>query len=398
MQLQKIIRLALIVLAVGSLTIASAQPGPRGKRGPRGPQMDVEKLKTELQLTDQQVQQIEALTTEQRNQMKQLREAEFESPEARREAMKALQGDYRDGMADILTAEQQAKMKSLKEGQKAKKEKRAAQFNQQRKATRTEISSYREENVIPVLMEQRAKLESKISAEDKTLIAELRAQHAQRPKRLKKPSIEEQKAAKAEFEAKKEVRQAHKEQIKALLKTYETDIDALYEEIQPQVEEWKEEMKEIATENRPEGHQKRKQNNDLSEGKKKGKDGQKGRMGKRGERRGPALLSKAAFLLLDPNAPATTTTNTQQAVTEIKVFPNPTFNQNTLSYTVKEAGNLRIELHNESGRLIEVLFEGTKDAGEYQLDVDMSKLRNGVYYYTVMDQRGKQSHKVIVNK
>ncbi len=398
MQLQKIIRLALIVLAVGSLTIASAQPGPRGKRGPRGPQMDVEKLKTELQLTDQQVQQIEDLTTEQRTQMKQLRDTEFESPEARREAMKALQGDYRDGLADILTAEQQTKMKALQEGQRAKKQARAAQFKEKRKATRGDIKSYREENVIPVLQAQRAKLESKISAQDKALISELRAKHAQRPKRLDNPSIEEQKAAKAQFEANKEERQAHKEQIKALLKTYETDIDALYAEIEPQVEEWKSEMKEIAAENRPADAKKRQHKKDLGEGKKQGQGGRKARMGDRGDKRGRVLLSKAAFLLLDPNAPATSTPTMQQAVTEIKVFPNPTFNQNTLSYSVKEAGHLRIELHNESGRLIEVLFEGNKDAGEYQLDVDMSKLRNGVYYYTVMDQKGKQSHKVIVNK
>lgn len=398
MQLQKIIRLALIVLAVGSLTIASAQPGPRGKRGPRGPQMDVEKLKTELQLTDQQVQQIEDLTTEQRTQMKQLRDTEFESPEARREAMKALQGDYRDGLADILTAEQQTKMKALQEGQRAKKQARAAQFKEKRKATRGDIKSYREENVIPVLQAQRAKLESKISAQDKALISELRAKHAQRPKRLDNPSIEEQKAAKAQFEANKEERQAHKEQIKALLKTYETDIDALYAEIEPQVEEWKSEMKEIAAENRPADAKKRQHKKDLGEGKKQGQGGRKARMGDRGDKRGRVLLSKAAFLLLDPNTPATSTPTMQQAVTEIKVFPNPTFNQNTLSYSVKEAGHLRIELHNESGRLIEVLFEGNKDAGEYQLDVDMSKLRNGVYYYTVMDQKGKQSHKVIVNK
>jgi len=398
MQLQKIIRLALIVLAVGSLTIASAQPGPRGKRGPRGPQMDVEKLKTELQLTDQQVQQIEELTTEQRTQMKQLRDTEFESPEARREAMKALQGDYRDGLADILTAEQQTKMKALQEGQRAQKQERAAQFKEKRKATRDDIKSYREENVIPVLQAQRAKLEPKISAEDKALISELRAKHAQRPKRLENPSIEEQKAAKAQFEANKEERQAHKEQIKALLKTYETDIDALYAEIEPQVEEWKSEMKEIAAENRPADAKKRQHKKDLGEGKKQGQGGRKARMGDRGDKRGHVLLSKMSFLLLDPNAPATPTPTMQQAVTEIKVFPNPTFNQNTLSYSVKEAGHLRIELHNESGRLIEVLFEGNKDAGEYQLDVDMSKLRNGVYYYTVMDQKGKQSHKVIVNK
>lgn len=398
MQLQKIIRLALIVLAVGSLTIASAQPGPRGKRGPRGPQMDVEKLKTELQLTDQQVQQIEDLTTEQRSQMKQLRDTEFESPETRREAMKALQGDYRDGLADILTAEQQTKMKALQEGQRAKKQERAAQFKENRKATRDEIKSYREENVIPVLQAQRAKLETKISAEDKALISELRAKQSQRPKRLENPSIEEQKAAKAQFEARKEERQAYKEQMKALLKTYETDIEALYAEIEPQFEEWKSEMKEIAVENRPADAKKRQRNKDLEKGKKQGKGGRKARMGDRREKRDPALLSKAAFLLLDPNAPATSTPAMQQAVTEIKVFPNPTFNQNTLSYTVKEAGHLRIELHNESGRLMEVLFEGNKDAGEYQLDVDMSKLRNGVYYYTVMDQKGKQSHKVIVNK
>lgn len=376
------------------MTFASAQGGPRG---PHGKNLDTDKLKAELQLTDQQVEQIEALTSEQRTQMQALRDQEFENREDRRAAMKEIHTAYQNGLAEILNDEQEMKLKSIRQEARSRRQARAQEFGQQRKAARTEMGEYRTENIQPVILEQRAKLESKISAEDKALIADLRAQRPERPKRLENPSIEERNAAKAEFEARKEEMKAHREQVKALVETYESDIDALFAEIEPQIEEWKQNMKEIAEEHRPERREKRVEGESGRKGK-KGKAGKRGQRKHKGEKGERAMMSKAAFLLLDPNAPISEEAAAPQAITEIKVFPNPTFNQNTLSYTVKEAGHLRIELHNESGRLLEVLFDGSKDEGTYQLEVDMSKLRNGVYYYTVQDQGGLQSHKVVVNK
>ncbi len=376
------------------MTLASAQGGPRG---PRGKNLDTDKLKSELQLTDQQVEQIEALTSEQRTQMQALRDQEFENREDRRAAMKEIHTAYQNGLAEILNDEQEMKLKTMRQEARSQRQARAQEFGQERKAARSEMGEYRSENIQPVILEQRAKLEAKISAQDKALIATLRAQKPERPKRLERPSMEERKAAKEAFEARKEEREAHREQLKALVETYESDIDALFAEIQPQIEEWKNDMKEIAEEHRPERREKRTEGESARKGK-KGKAGKKGKRGRRGEKGEASMMSKGAFLLLDPNAPITEEAAAPQAITEIRVFPNPTFNQNTLSYTIKEAGHLRIELHNESGRLIEVLFDGSKDKGTYQLEVDMSKLRNGVYYYTVQDQGGLQSHKVVVNK
>lgn len=394
MKTQQIIKLSIFLLALCSITLASAQGGPRG---PRGKNLDAEKLKAELQLTDQQVEQIEALTSEQRSQMQALRDQEFENREDRRAAMKEIHTAYQNGLAEILNDEQELKLKAIRQEARSQRQARAQEFGKQRQAARSEMGAYRSENIQPVILEQRAKLESKISAEDKALIATLRAQKPERPKRLENPSMEERKAAKEDFEARKEEMKAHREQVKALVETYESDIDALFAEIQPQIEEWKQDMKEIAQEHRPEHREKRAEGEAGRKGK-KGKAGKRGKRKHRGERGEHAMMSKGAFLLLDPNSPMTNEAAAPQAITEIRVFPNPTFNQNTLSYTVKEAGHLRIELHNESGRLIEVLFDGSKEKGTYQLEVDMSKLRNGVYYYTVQDQAGLQSHKVIVNK
>ncbi len=391
MKTQQFIKLSIFLIAVCSMPLLSAQEGPRG---PRGKDLDTEKLKAELQLSEQQVEQIEALTSEQREQMQALREQEFENREDKRAAMKEIHTAYQNGLAEILNDEQEMKLKSIRQEARSRRKARAQEFGQQRKAARTEMGEYRMENIQPVILEQRAKLESKISAEDKALIAKLRAQKPERPKRLDNPTMEERNAAKKDYEARREEMKAHREQVKALIETYESDIDALFAEIQPQIEEWKQDMKEIAEEHRPERKEKRAEGESARKGK-KGKAGKRGKGKHKGER---AMLSKAAFLLLDPNAPMTEEEAMPQAITEIKVFPNPTFNQNTLSYTVKEAGHLRIELHNESGRLLEVLFDGSKDRGTYQLEVDMSKLRNGVYYYTVQDQGGLQSHKVVVNK
>ena len=394
MKTQKIIKLSIFLIALCSITALSAQRGPRG---PRGKVLDSDKLKTELNLSDDQVQQIEALTSTQRTQMQELRDQDFESPEDRRAAMKEIHTAYRNGLAEILTDEQESQLKAIQQEARTKRKARSKEFGEKRKAARKDIGAYRTENIHPVLLEQRAKLDAKISAEDKALIAELRAKQPERPKRLENPSIEERKAAKEAYEANKEERTAFKEQLKALVETYESEIDALYAEIEPQVEQWKKEMKELAQEHHSEGMKKRKHGESSGAGK-KGKAGKRGKRGQKGERGRAFLLPKGAFLLLDPNAPATQEEGLAQAITEIKVFPNPTFNQNTLSYTVKQAGHLRIELHNESGRLIEVLFDGSKETGSYQLDVDMSKLRNGVYYYTVQDQGGLQSQKVVVNK
>lgn len=397
MRTQKIIKLSLFIIAICSITIASAQPGPRGPRGPRGNMLDSDKLKTELNLTDAQVQQIESLTEEQRTQMQALREQDFESREARREAMKEIHTAYKNGLAEILNDEQEAQLKVIQQEARAKRKARAEEFGQKRKEARQDIGTYRTEHIKPVILEQRTKLETKISAEDKALLAELRAEKPERPKRLENPSMEERKAAKAAFEAGKAEREAFKAKLQALVETYASDIDELYAEIRPQVEEWKKEIGEIAQEHHPSEMKKRKDGESSGAGK-KAKDRKHRKRGQKGERSKSILLPKGAFLLLDPNAPISDAEVMPQSLTEIKVFPNPTFNQNTLSYEVKEPGHLRIELHNDNGRLLEVLFDGTREAGAYQLDVDMSKLRNGVYYYTVQDQNGVQSHKVIVNK
>ena len=161
-------------------------------------------------------------------------------------------------------------------------------------AFKKEIRDYMKQNVLPVLREQRAKLESDISATDKTQINTLRTE-------LKKNHAVVKAGNKKQKEAKKignDISQTEKEviwiaqgknkeligQAKELSKTYKDKIQTLFDEISDKQDKWENDLKAI--------HEK-KQEKRIANG--KGMGGKKGKI-KKIKRTRPAR-----FLLLDPN-------------------------------------------------------------------------------------------------
>ena len=125
---------------------------------------------------------------------------------------------------------------------------------------------------------------------------------------------------------------------------------------------------------------------------KKGKKGMRGKRGHKGQ-----AMKKGAFLLLDPNQAVND--SKLESLTQIKIYPNPSTNSNVLDYTVKEAGRIKIEIHDAQGRLVKVLLDADKAPGNYQVNTDLSELKNKVYYYVVSDKQGISTKKfIIVNK
>jgi len=62
-------------------------------------------------------------------------------------------------------------------------------------------------------------------------------------------------------------------------------------------------------------------------------------------------------------------------------YPNP-FNATTqFSYSLAEAGNVRLTIHNLRGQLVETVVDGHQEAGEHQVIWDASNLSSGVYFY-----------------
>ena len=367
-------------------------------RGGKRMGMDLERLKTQLELTDDQEAQLMAIEKKYEAKMQALLEVDMQDEEEAMDAMHALRKAKRAEVKEVFTEEQLATLKANKEAHKEKmKEMREA-----RKVAREEMKAYQKENIKPVMLEQRAKLDTKISEEDQATIATLRVEMKQRKARMEKKMDDFMKGEKADKTARGKrgkgkgkgahKNSEHRETIKALVEKYQNDIQSLLAEIEPQQKVWKAEMKAIHDKHMPEDP-------NMQDGMHRGrKYGPLHEMEGKGERH--KMRKMAHFLLLDPNNPEETVLpeQTQGALTEVRIFPNPATTQNTITYTVMTAGQVRIELHSEDGNSLKVIVDAYREAGEYTEQVDLSNLLDGAYYYSILDQQGITTKAVIVSR
>jgi len=70
------------------------------------------------------------------------------------------------------------------------------------------------------------------------------------------------------------------------------------------------------------------------------------------------------------------------ALTELySNYPNP-FNATTqFSYSLAEAGKVKLTIHNLRGQLVETIVDNHQEAGEHQVIWDASEYSSGVYFY-----------------
>ncbi len=64
-------------------------------------------------------------------------------------------------------------------------------------------------------------------------------------------------------------------------------------------------------------------------------------------------------------------------------YPNPFNPATTISYSIVEKSNVKIEVFNSVGQRISTLVNEVKDAGKYSLNFDASNLSSGIYFYTI---------------
>lgn len=359
----------------------------------------IEKFKEDLKLTEAQETQIEALHEEFRAEMKGNREAarknENVDHHAMREKMHEKKKAHHEQIMAILTTEQQEILKAKKEAFHSKRKERMEKVDFQ--AMKEEARAYRDKNIKPIMLEQRTKLETQLSEEDKVTIAELRpifekvrsekmAMRKDFKKGKEKPSPEMHQQKMEEHKAFREKYKSEHETMKSLVEKYDDEIEKLFAETKSQQEKWKADLQEIHGKYMPErggdehfrGHRE-----SLKHG---GKSHFNKGFGKK----------KSHFLLLDPNKPAESTSSFG-AVKNISNFPNPATEVNTLNYEITLAGNVRIELRNEKGDVIRVVENRFKEIGKYSVEVDLSAVRDGVYYYTIIEGDKLISEKIIKN-
>ncbi len=79
-------------------------------------------------------------------------------------------------------------------------------------------------------------------------------------------------------------------------------------------------------------------------------------------------------------------------------YPNP-FNPATIiKFSIPEASNVKIIVSDILGREVTTLVNDNLNAGSYSVNFDASKISSGVYFYTLMTDKFKQSKKMLLMK
>lgn len=394
----------IVALVFSGISLQAQQhEGPHHRKHHKGGIFEmINQSKEELQLTPEQETALSTLETEFKAEREALKEQEFESREDKHQAFRAMKQTHKEKVDAILTEGQHAILKANRK----KKVKAHHEMMQKvdKKKLKAELEQYRKDNIEPVMLEKRAALDKVISEEDKATLASLRSKFEARKQDMKQKH-KEMKGKRKEMkkECNKEVKKECKEKCKkegamgeghpphmkhrfspddpdvkalhALADKYETDIDALLEPLADLRKQWEADKQAIMERHLPEGAESLDgKPNKFMHPRKKGMPGK----------------HNAHFLLLDPNKATADNTDASEIVSNAKVFPNPASSEMTLSYELQAEGWVQLELKNEEGRLVEVLEESNKTKGTHQLTIDVSGLRNGVYYISILSQ-GKQS-------
>ena len=79
-------------------------------------------------------------------------------------------------------------------------------------------------------------------------------------------------------------------------------------------------------------------------------------------------------------------------------YPNP-FNPKTdIRFTVAETGVVRLGVFDLQGRLVEILYEGVKEAGSHSVDWDAASQSSGIYFVQIQGAGVSHSKKIVLTK
>ncbi|QJX47713.1 T9SS type A sorting domain-containing protein [Hymenobacter taeanensis] len=260
----------------------------------------------------------------------------------------------------------------------------------QAKPTRRAVLAYVQQNVLPVVRQQRQKLEPQLSTSDKAQLAIYRTQLQelrQRGKALRqsfrtagtaqgtRPELTE--TQKQELQKLRTDQKALMQEVGKLGQKYEGDIARLAQEIQPQREKWSADLKNLVVQNaKPEQQERRKH------------------LGGKIRHNNPTTqyFRPAMFLLMKADAPATSATASAGSA----VYPNPVAPTSQLEYEVKKAGPVTIDLLDSKGNTVRnVAREANKEKGTYTLPVSLSDLTNGTYYFKITTKGSAETKRFV---
>ena len=257
---------------------------------------------------------------------------------------------------------------------------------------RREIRAYFQANVLPVLQQQRQKLEPQLTAEDRTQLATYRTQLKalkEQGQTLRRSVMPEGTAVPATRSTLTEAqqKQAHDLRFQArgimlnvaqMAQKYDGTITQLTQEVAPQKEKWTTDIKAIVAKNTtPEQQQKI--------------AAFRGWMHERGGLR--RFFKPAMFLLLDSNAAAN---QAAPGVGNTSLYPNPAAPTSQLDYDVRKTGPVTIDLLDKDGNKLRTLVSAaSQEKGPQTQQLDLHDVPAGTYFYKIITKGGTQTKRFV---
>jgi len=79
-------------------------------------------------------------------------------------------------------------------------------------------------------------------------------------------------------------------------------------------------------------------------------------------------------------------------------YPNPFNPTTTIGFSIPQSGNVTLKIYNVLGREVAALVNGYKNAGNYSVNFDGSKLSSGVYFYELKSGKYSNTKKLLLLK
>ncbi|MBS1517550.1 MAG: T9SS type A sorting domain-containing protein [Bacteroidetes bacterium] len=79
-------------------------------------------------------------------------------------------------------------------------------------------------------------------------------------------------------------------------------------------------------------------------------------------------------------------------------YPNPFNPSTTISYSLPQSGNVILKIYNETGKEVNTLAEGFRNAGTYEVNFNGSDLSSGIYFYKLQTSGFTSTKKMILIK
>lgn len=83
-------------------------------------------------------------------------------------------------------------------------------------------------------------------------------------------------------------------------------------------------------------------------------------------------------------------------LTGVRNYPNPAKDNTAINYSLKENSNVQLSLFDIVGKNILELNQGIQSSGNHNLNLDVSSLSSGIYFYTISAGNSKMTGKISV--